>query len=139
MSQQELTQQQLDRQSFVDNAIQELFELLAPKFGLIEWNIEAIAQVRDAIKQHLVDRLGLMTEQEFYPFLEEKVGGREANHIVVDEASQLKTVAAKPRVEIEVWGGVASVVKCPDWIEVEIRDYDTELIFGGEEEEKEGE
>jgi len=32
----------------------------------------------------------------------------------------------KPVVEIEVIGGVASVVKCPDWIEVEIRDYDVE-------------
>lgn len=32
----------------------------------------------------------------------------------------------KPVVEIEVLGGVASVTKCPDWIEVEIRDYDVE-------------
>lgn len=32
----------------------------------------------------------------------------------------------KPVVEIEVVGGVAYVVKCPDWIEVEIRDYDVE-------------
>lgn len=30
------------------------------------------------------------------------------------------------RVDIEVMGGVAYVANCPDWIEVEIRDYDVD-------------
>jgi len=36
-----------------------------------EWNIEHIAQVREAVRIVLVDELKLMTEMEFYPYLED--------------------------------------------------------------------
>jgi hypothetical protein len=41
--------------------------LIRVPFG---WDIESIGKIRDAAKKVIVDDLGLMTEQEFYPFLE---------------------------------------------------------------------
>ena len=67
----ELTDNQLTRQDFVDNSIFELFQLLNPSEKEIEWNIEMISDVRESIKEWMVDRLKLTHEISFYPYVEE--------------------------------------------------------------------
>lgn len=64
----ELTDQQIARQDCVDNAIYDLINELIPSDKEMDWDIEAIGAVRDAIQSKLVER-GLCTEQEFYPFI----------------------------------------------------------------------
>lgn len=66
----ELTEQQIERQDYVDNAIFDLINELIPSDKEMEWNIEVIGEVRDAIQSQLVDR-GFCTEQEFYPYIME--------------------------------------------------------------------
>jgi len=67
----ELTNAQVNRQDFVDNQCYELIcTLCKPIDGEIEWDIELISLVRDAVQQVLVDILELMTEMEFYPYVE---------------------------------------------------------------------
>lgn len=63
-----LTQYQLDRQNQVDNTIYGLLTELGNVLS-VEWNIEYIGLVRDAAQRVIVDRLHLMTEQEFYPHI----------------------------------------------------------------------
>ena len=64
-----LTKQQVERQDFVDNQIFELLQKLLPSSNKIEWDIEAIAAVRDAIQKQLVDKQKLMNEGQFYPYI----------------------------------------------------------------------
>lgn len=66
----ELTDQQITRQDFVDNAIYDLISELIPSDKELDWNIDVIGKVRDVIQAQLVD-CGLCTEQEFYPYIEE--------------------------------------------------------------------
>lgn len=66
----ELTKQQIERQDFVDNAIFNLINELIPSDKEMEWNIEFIGVVRDAIQTRLVEN-GICSEQEFYPYIEE--------------------------------------------------------------------
>jgi len=66
----ELTLEQIERQDFVDNAIYDLLNEVAPSDHEIPWNIEMIGDVRDIIQTKLVER-GICTAQEFYPFIEE--------------------------------------------------------------------
>lgn len=65
----ELTKQQIERQDFVDNAIYELLNDVCPTDKHLDWDIELIGNVRDAIQTQLVKR-DLCSEQEFYPYLE---------------------------------------------------------------------
>ena len=65
-----LTEQQIERQDFVDNAIFDLINELIPSGKEMEWDIETIGEIRDAIQSQLVER-GFCTEQEFYPYIEE--------------------------------------------------------------------
>ena len=65
-----LTEQQIERQDFVDNAIFNLINELIPSNKEMEWDIELIGEVRDAILTKLVEK-GLCSEQEFYPYIEE--------------------------------------------------------------------
>ena len=65
-----LSEQQLQRQDFVDNAIHKMINELIPNEKQLDWDIERIAQVRDSISQ-VVAKKGICTEQEFYPFIEE--------------------------------------------------------------------
>lgn len=67
----ELTKQQIKRQDYVDNAIYALINDLIPSDLEMEWNIETIGEVRDAIQSQLVQK-GFCTEQEFYPYIEER-------------------------------------------------------------------
>ena len=62
----ELTKQQIERQDFVDNAIFKLVNELVPSGKTMDWDIETIGAVRDAIQSQLVER-GLCTVEEFYP------------------------------------------------------------------------
>ena len=66
----ELTQQQIQRQDFVDNAIFGLINELIPSDKEMDWDIEAIGTIRDTIQAQLVER-GFCTEQEFYSYIEE--------------------------------------------------------------------
>ena len=59
----ELTAQQIERQDFVDNAIFELTNELIPSKKEMEWDIEIISEIRDAIQSQLVEK-GFCTEQE---------------------------------------------------------------------------
>ena len=66
----ELTKQQIERQDFVDNSIFELINELIPSDKEMDWDIEAIGEIRDSIQSQLVSR-GFCSEQEFYPYIEE--------------------------------------------------------------------
>lgn len=76
MSEQELTQDQFDRQDEVDNSIHTLIEELSSKDYesiekvAIEWDIDIISTVREALQEVIVNRLKLMTGMEFYPYIE---------------------------------------------------------------------
>lgn len=62
-----LTKQQIERQDFVDNQIFELMQKLIPPSKQIEWDIEVIGEIRDAIRKQIVDKQKLMSEVKFYP------------------------------------------------------------------------
>jgi len=65
-----LTDAQVERQDAVDNACHSLLNELAPN-DVIEWNQEYISAVREAVQEVIVEKLHLMTEMDFYPYLEE--------------------------------------------------------------------
>jgi len=62
-----LNEDQIKRQDFVDNKIYELVNQLVPSEKKIGWNIEMIGDIRDTIQRWLVDKYGLVDELEFYP------------------------------------------------------------------------
>ena len=64
---QNLSDEQLRRQDFVDNGIFDLVKRLIPSTREIEWNIEMIGDIRDTIQHWLVDRYKIVDELEFYP------------------------------------------------------------------------
>lgn len=66
-----LTQQQIAQQDFVDNTIFDLILSVNPTDKEINWDIEMIGEIRDVLKEWLVDKLDITTEQEFYPYSEE--------------------------------------------------------------------
>jgi hypothetical protein len=66
----ELTSQEIDRQDFVDNSIYQLLETLNPTKKQIEWDIDAIGEVRDKI-QTIFLNLNICDEKTFYPYLRE--------------------------------------------------------------------
>jgi len=67
----ELTDEEIKRQDFVDNAIFDMIRALNPTNKEIEWDIEMIGNVRDEISEWIVSRLELCPEQKFYPFINE--------------------------------------------------------------------
>jgi len=68
----ELTQNQTDRQDFVDGAIFDCIQRVNPTAKEIAWDIEMIGDVRDEIEYWLTERLKLTTKQKFYPSIVEK-------------------------------------------------------------------
>jgi hypothetical protein len=66
-----LTEVQLERQDFVDNAIHELLQGLNPSGKEIPWNIETIGSIRDTIQYWLVEYYNFTDEITFYPFVRE--------------------------------------------------------------------
>jgi len=71
MNENRLTQQQIAQQDFVDNTIFSLIQVINPGNKEIEWDMEMIGEIRDVLKEWLVDKFNLTTEQEFYPYSEE--------------------------------------------------------------------
>jgi len=67
----ELTDKQIERQDFVDNAIFNLIQSLNTTDKAINWDIEMIGEIRDVVTEWYVHRLGITSEQIFYPYLEE--------------------------------------------------------------------
>lgn len=67
----ELTGEQVVRQDTVDNACYALLLELA-KGSDLPWNIEYISTVREAVQSVLVEKLHIMSEMEFYPYIEVK-------------------------------------------------------------------
>lgn len=67
----EMPKTQIERQDLIDNAIFELLQMLNPTEKDIDWNIEMIGEVRDAVQSVMVDKLELCSEMNFYPFIEE--------------------------------------------------------------------
>jgi hypothetical protein len=61
-----LTQAQLERQDFVDNAIFALLEDLQTSNAELIWDIEMIGEIRDTI-QHWLEAKNLTQPEEFYP------------------------------------------------------------------------
>ena len=66
----ELTDKQIERQDFVDNAIFNLIQSLNTTDKAINWDIEMIGEVRDVTREWMVERLKITDEQNFYPYLE---------------------------------------------------------------------
>jgi DNA polymerase sigma len=62
-----LSEDQIKRQDFVDNQIYDLVKQLIPSTREIEWNIEMIGDIRDTIQHWLVDKYKIVDEFEFYP------------------------------------------------------------------------
>ncbi len=63
----ELTQQQIDRQDYVDNAI---YDLIVDLVGyLVPWDIAAISEIRDDIQKYYLDQYQLF---DFYPWIIEE-------------------------------------------------------------------
>jgi len=66
----ELTQKQIERQDYVDNAIYELLQSLNPTDRSIDWDIEMIGDIRDEIQFYIMNKTKC-SEQDFYPYIEE--------------------------------------------------------------------
>jgi len=66
----ELTDKQIERQDFVDNAIFNLIQSLNTTDKAIDWNIEMIGEIRDVVAEWMIDRLEITDEQNFYPYVE---------------------------------------------------------------------
>ena len=62
-----LYEDQIKRQDFVDNKIYELVNQLVPSEKKIGWNIEMIGDIRDTIQHWLVDKYKILDELEYYP------------------------------------------------------------------------
>lgn len=67
----EFTRAETARQDLVDEQISLLITTLIPADCEFDWDIELIGIIRDALQEVIVDEMGAMTEQEFYPYLEE--------------------------------------------------------------------
>ena len=67
----ELTEEQIRRQDFVDNEIYQLIQGVNPTDRNIEWDIEMIGEVRDAIRHWIVERMEITNERSFYPYLDD--------------------------------------------------------------------
>ena len=66
----QLTKRQINRQDFVDNQMFELIQKLLPPSKQIDWNVEVIGAVRDTIREQIVDKQKIVSEEQFYPYLE---------------------------------------------------------------------
>jgi hypothetical protein len=67
----ELTGRQIKRQDFVDNSVFKLINDINPTQKELSWDIEMIGEIRDNIRQWLVEKLGICDEMSFYPYIKE--------------------------------------------------------------------
>lgn len=63
-----LTKKQIDRQDFVDNQIFEILQKILPPSKQIDWDIEMIGEIRDAIQKQLVQKQ-IISEKQFYSYV----------------------------------------------------------------------
>ncbi len=61
------TARNIARQDFVDNKVFELVNELLPQRKKIDWDIEVIADVRDAIFSAISEKVGGLGKRTFYP------------------------------------------------------------------------
>ena len=66
----ELTDEQIERQDFVDNAIFSLLNEINPSKADLDWDIDLIGSVRDCIQREFAER-SICSSQEFYPEMDE--------------------------------------------------------------------
>jgi len=64
----ELSVTQLSRQDYVDNCIFRLLNELNTNEEALDWNIEQIATIREAIRVILLRTVPHFDENRFYPF-----------------------------------------------------------------------
>jgi hypothetical protein len=64
----DLTDKEVDRLDFVHNAIHDLLCTLAGRD--IEWDISVISEISDLSEEYICEKLGLMTDREFAPYVE---------------------------------------------------------------------
>jgi hypothetical protein len=64
----ELTEDQVRRQDFVDIEIYQLMQRLNPTDKFIDWNIEMIGEIRDVIREWIVEKMKITDEQTFYAY-----------------------------------------------------------------------
>ena len=62
----EMSDEQIKRQDFVDNAIFELIQRINPTERQISWDIEMIGNIRDSLVSELQNKLGI-SEFDIYP------------------------------------------------------------------------
>lgn len=62
-----MTDKEIARQDFVDNAIFGLIQGINPTNKTIVWDINFIGEIRDVILNNFLDA-GICTEQDFYPY-----------------------------------------------------------------------
>ena len=67
----ELSDSQIARQDVVDNLIFELIKMIHPSTTQIRWNIELIGDIRNCLREWIVDRYELCDDQSFYPYFVE--------------------------------------------------------------------
>ena len=65
-----LTDEQIERQDFVDNAIFNLLNEINPTKKELDWNIELIGNVRDCIQKEFTERM-ICFANDFYPEMDE--------------------------------------------------------------------
>ena len=65
----QLTKQHIARQDFVDNQIFELINSLLPPSKQIDWDIELIGNVREVMRKEIVEKIKIVNERRFYPFI----------------------------------------------------------------------
>lgn len=61
------TPRNIARQDFVDNKVFELVNEFLPRRKQIDWDIEVIATVRDALFSAVSEKIGGLNERRFYP------------------------------------------------------------------------
>ena len=69
MMQENLTNEQIEQQDFVDNAIFNMLCELAPR-GEVKWDIEVIGDVRDIVSDYFLEKGVIKSEKEFYPYFD---------------------------------------------------------------------
>ena len=66
----ELTKKQIEQQEFVDNSILELLNNISKTE--IAHDSHMIFEIREVIKEWLVEKLDVCNEMDFYPYIEEE-------------------------------------------------------------------
>jgi len=63
--------EKLNQQDLVDNAINEMIEILTPSEKKLPYNGNVINDIRCVLIQYFVEELHLCTEEDFYPYMDE--------------------------------------------------------------------